>query len=840
MLDVRAEYPDSTAADAGFAVCGEASLDLDMGDLLHEIRHALRVHLQRPWMTLAAVVTLGLGIGANTAIFSIVNAVLLKPLPFPDLERIVKVMPDYSGVGAQENVSPMQSLYWQERAPFFDSLAISTWQPFSVSFGGAGEAERLEGCRVQRSFFSVFGTQPFLGRPFSPAEDQPGGPPVVVLSHSLWQRRLGGDPQILGRRLRLNGQSHEVVGVMPAIFRYPASADLWLPLQLDPNNQESANYLTVAAKLGAGITLDAARRDMVAANDEWVRKHFPTGQPQSVAIQPLTTHLFGDVHRPFTLLGGCAVLVLLIACVNVATLELVRANDRRLEIATRLALGARTGQMVRQLLAESLLLALAGGALGVMVCRWTYGAVLSVVAQSIPVYHAVEIDVTVLTFAFGMAALVGILTGLVPVRAALGTSLADAIKGGSARSLGMGSKRRRLLLVASQVTLTTIALVCALLLARNYSELSRRDPGVRADRVLAMQVALSPGEYGTGEAWQRLSRQMLGDLAQVPGVEQVAAMTNLPLEGGPWARYQIAGRSPEDNGSGAAQSIGVSPGYFETLGIPLRKGRGFTEQDHRDGAAVVVINETMAARLWPDSNPIGEQITVLLAGGESEESRQREVVGVVGDVLETGFEFDAPALFYVPMAQFPDSWAEFVAEVRSLGIAARTRGAGSAVGPIRDRIRRFDADLPVHDVQPLEAWLSARLHGQKALRSLVGLLGLLATALTAVGIYGVLAFLVLQQTREIGLRQAVGADRGMILRLILGQGMSATWIGLGLGLVGAALVARMIGGFVVVGSLDPLAYGLTAVLVSMIGLVAVGVPAYRATRIEPSDALRSE
>ncbi len=811
-----------------------------MGDLLHEMHHALRVHLQRPWITLAAVVTLGLGLGANAAIFSIVNAVLLKPLPFPNLERIVKVMPDYGGRGGQANVSPMQSLYWQEHSPFLDSFAIFTWQPFSVSYGGGGEAERLEGCRVQRGFFSVFGIQPFLGRPFSPAEDRPGGPPVVVLSHSLWQKSLGGDPQILGRRLRLNGQGHEVVGVMPAVFRYPASADLWLPLQLDPNTQERANYLTVAAKLGAGITLDAARRDMIAANDEWVRNHGRPGLQQSVAIQPLTTYLFGGMRRTFTLLGGCAILVLLIACVNVATLELVRANDRRLEIATRLALGARTGQMVRQLLVESLLLALAGGAFGVMVCRWTYGAVLSVVAQSIPVYHAVEIDVTVLTFAFGMAALVGIVTGLVPVRAALRTSVADAIKGGSARSLGIGSKRRRLLLVAGQVTLTTIALVCALLLVRSYSELSRRDPGVRADRVLAVQVALSPGKYGTGEAWERLSRQMLGDLAQVPEVEQVAAMTNLPLEDGPWARYQVAGRSAEDNGSGAAQSIGVSPGYFETLGIPLRKGRGFSGRDRRDGAAVVVINETMAARLWPDGNPVGEQITVLLARGESEESRLREVVGVAGDVLEGGFVNDAPALFYVPMEQFPDSWAEYVAEVRSLGLAVRTRGAASAVGPIRDRIRRFDADLPVHDVQPLEVWLSARLHGRKALMSLVGLLGLLAAALTAVGIYGVLAFLVLQQTREIGLRQAIGADRGMVLRLILGQGMSATWIGLGVGLAAAALVARLIAGFVVVGSLDPAAYGLTAILVSVIGLAAVGVPAYRATRIEPSDALRSE
>ncbi len=811
-----------------------------MGDLAHEIRHALRVHVQRPWMTLAAVVTLGLGIGANLAIFSIVNAVLLKPLPFPDLERIVKVMPDYGGRGGQPNVSPMQSLYWQEHSPFLDSFAIFTWQPFSVSYGGGGEAERLEGCRVQRGFFSVFGTQPFLGRPFSPAEDRPGGPPVVVLSHSLWLKSLGGDPQILGRRLRLNGQSHEVVGVMPAVFRYPASADLWLPLQLDPNTQERANYLTVAAKLGAGITLDAARRDMVAANDEWVRSHGRPGLQQSVAIQPLTTYLFGGMRRAFILLGGCAILVLLIACVNVATLELVRANDRRLEIATRLALGARTGWMVRQLLVESLLLALAGGAFGVMVCRWTSGAVLSVVSQSIPVYHAVEIDLTVLTFAFGMAALVGIATGLVPVRAALRTSVVDAIKGGSARNLGNGSKRRRLLLVAGQVTLTAIALVCALLLVRSYFELSRRDPGIRADRILAMQVALSPGKYGTGAAWERLSRRMLGDLAQVPGVEQVAAMTNLPLEGGPWARYQVAGRSAEDNGSGAAQSIGVSPGYFETLGIPLRKGRGFAERDRRDGAAVVVINETMAARLWPDGNPIGEQITVVLARGESEESRLREVIGVAGDVLENGFEYDAPALFYVPMEQFPDSWAEYAAEVRSLGLAVRTRGAASVVGPIRDRIRRFDADLPVHDVQPLGAWLSARLHGRKALMSLVGLLGLLAAALTAVGIYGVLAFLVLQQTREIGLRQAIGADRGMILRLILGQGMGATWIGLGVGLAAATLVARLTAGFVVVDLLDLAAYGLTAILVSVIGLAAVGVPAYRATRIEPSDALRSE
>ncbi len=818
---------------------GPVREDPAMSDLLHEIRHALRVHLQRPWMTLAAVVTLGLGIGANTAIFSIVNAVLLKPLPFPDLDRIVKVMPDY-GDGAQPNVSPMQSVYWQERTPFFEDYAILTWQPFSLSLTGFGEAERLQGCRVQRSFFSVFGIPPFFGRVFSPAEDLAGGPSAVVLSHSLWQRRFGGDRQILGRQLTLNGHNHEVIGVMPAIFRYPAAADLWLPLQLDPNTRERGNYLTVAAKLGAGTTLDGARRDLAAANAEWVRDHALPGRQESATIQPLTTHLFGGARQPLILLGGCATLVLLIACVNVAHLELVRAGDRRLELATRLALGARTSQMVRQLLLESLLLALAGVALGLLICRWTYSAVLSVVSQSVPVYHDVEIDVTVLTFAVGLAVLVGIVTGLLPVRAGLRISLADAMKGGSVQSLSGGSRRRRLLLIAGQVTLTTIALVCAMLLMRSYFVLSQRHPGIRPDRVMAMQVALSPGDYGTGEAWERFSRRLLGDLALVPGVEHVAAMTNLPQEGGPWAAYRVAGRPPDDNGSGAAQCIGVSPSYFETLGIPLTRGRGFTEHDRRDGAAVVVINETMAARLWPDGDSLGERITVLLARDESEEPRLREVVGVAGDVLENGLQEVAPALFYVPMEQFPDSWAEYVTKVRSLGLAVRTRGSASIVEPVRERIRRFDADLPIHDVQPLETWLSARLQGREALMNLAGLLGILAAALTAVGIYGVLAFLVLQQTREIGLRQALGADRWMILRWILSQGMSANWIGLGAGLAAAALATRWIGGFVVVESVDPVAYGLTAILVSVVGLAAVAIPAYRAVQVQPSDALRTE
>ena len=790
-------------------------------------------------MTLAAIVTLGLGIGATTAIFSIVNAVLLKPLPFPDLERLVKVMPDYGG-GGQENVSPMQASYWQQRSPFFDSYAIHTWQPFSVSYGGIEQAERLQGCRVQESFFSVFGTQPFLGRTFSPAEDQPGGPAVVVLSHALWQRRFAGDPQILGRRLRLNGQTHEVVGVMPEIFRYPAATDLWLPLQLDPDTRERALYLTVVAKLGAGAGLETARRQLLAVNAEWVREHGRPGRKESATIRSLTRHLFGGANRAFILLGGCALLVLLIACVNVANLELVRASQRHLEIGTRLALGARAGQMVRQLLIESVLLALAGGALGVLICRWTYRAALSVVSQSISTYHQVEIDLAVLAFAFGLATLVGVATALVPIRAALKISLTGVMKQDSARTLSGGSKRRRLLLVTSQVALTTVALVCALLLMRGYFELSQRDPGIRTDRLLAMQVALASDSYGTGEAWQRLSQRMLDDVAQLPDVEQAAAMTNLPLESGPWAPYQIAGRAEDDDGTGVAQSIGVSPSYFEALGIPLKHGRGFLERDHRGSAAVVVVNETMAARLWPDRSPIGEHVTVLLARDDSEAPRPREVVGVAGDVLEGGFQDRAPPLFYVPMAQFPDSWAAFVAEVRSLGLVVRTRGSADVAASVRERVRRFDADLPVHDVQPLEAWLSAQLQGQKELTRLVSLLGLLASVLTVVGIYGVLAFLVLQQTREIGLRQAVGADRGMILRLILSQGMSANGIGLAVGLAAAAIVARLIGGFVAVDALDPVAYGAAAILVSGIGLAAVTIPACRATRIQPSDALRSE
>ncbi len=790
-------------------------------------------------MSLAAIVTLGLGIGATTAIFSIVNAVLLKPLPFPDLERLVKVMADYGG-GAQQNVSPMQATYWQQRSPFFDSYAIYTWQPFSVSYGGAGEAERFHGCRVQTSFFTVFGTQPFLGRAFSPAEDQPGGPAVVILSHGLWQRRFGGDPKILGRPLRLNGETHEVIGVMPEVFRYPASVELWLPLQLDPNTQERANYLTVAAKLGAGTSLETARREVLAVNAEWVREHGRPGRKESAAIRLLTRHLFADANRTLVLLGGCAFLVLLIACVNVANLELVRANQRHLEIATRLALGARTAQMVRQLLLESLLLALAGGLFGLLICRWTYRAALNVVTESVPIYHQVEIDLTVLGFAFGVAAVVGGATALVPVRASLKISLVDAIKQDSTRSLTSGGKRRRLLLVASQVTLTTIALVCALLLIRSYFKLSQRDPGVRSDGVLAMQVALTSDRYNTGEAWQRLSHRMVGDVAQLPEVEHAAAMTNLPLEGGPWAGYRIAGRAPDDDGQGVAQCIGVSRDYFDALGIALKSGRGFSDLDHRGGAAVVVVNETMAARLWPGRSPIGEQITLRLARNDSEEPRLREVVGVASDVLESGVQFSAPPLFYVPIAQFPDSWAAYVAEVRSLGLVVRTRGTANVAAAVRERIRTFDADLPVHDVQPLNAWLSAQLQGQKELTRLVGLLGLLATVLTAVGIYGVLAFLVLQQTREIGLRQAVGADRGMILRLILGQGMGANGLGLAVGLIAAALVARVIGGFVAVDALDPIAYGAAAVLVAVIGLAAVAIPAYRATRIQPSDALRCE
>ena len=811
-----------------------------MNDLLHEIRHALRVHSKRPWMTLAAVLTLALGIGANLAIFSIFNAILLKPLPFPGLDRIVKVLPAYGGAMPQPNVSPMQSVYWQERTPFFEEFAVFTWQPFSLSLSGVEQAERLKSYRVQRTFFSVFGIEPLIGRVFSQVEDSAGGPATVVLSHGLWQRRFGGDRQILGRQLKLNGQNHEVVGVMPAVFRYPVSADLWLPLQLDRNTQERGNYLTIVAKLGAGTTLEAARQDLTAANADWIREYALPGRRESVTIEPLTTHDFGSARQPLALLGGCAILVLLIACVNVAHLGLVRAGDRRQELATRLALGARAGQMVRQLLLESLLLAVAGVLLGLLICRWTYGAVLRVVSENVPVYHNIEIDAAVLTFAFVLAAVVCVVTGLLPVRAGLRVSLVDAIKGGSVRSLGGSRKHRRLLLIAGQVMLTTIALVCALLLVRSYLSLSQRDPGIRADRVMAMQLALSPIDYGTAEAWERLSLRLLDDLALVPGVEHVAAMTNLPLEGGPWAPYQVAGRSQDDNGSGVAQCIGVSSNYFETLGIPLAKGRGFSGLDHQNGAAVVVVNETMAARLWPGENPIGQGVTIALARGESEEPRLREVVGVAGDVLEGGFQLGAPALFYVPMAQFPDSWAEYVAGVRSLGITVRTRDSIGVTDKMRDRIRRFDADLPIHDVQPLERWLSTRLQGQEALMNLAGLLAILAAALTGVGIYGVLSFLLLQQTREIGLRQALGADRWKILRWILKQSMTANGLGLAAGLAAAALVARWVGGFIVMETSDPVAYGLAAILVLLIGLAAVAIPAYRASRIEPSDALRFE
>jgi putative ABC transport system permease protein len=798
--------------------------------MLKDIRFAIRGLIKRPGFTVVAVLTLALGIGANTAIFSVINGVLLRPLPFAEADKLVRVYEKRLKLGRQRNVaSAPDFIDWRNQNRVFEDIAA--YAPWSTNLTGGDEPMRLSGTVTSASLFSVLGVRPQLGRTFLAEEDQPNGNRVVMLSHGLWQRRFGSDPGVVGRSIVLNGASFTVVGVMPSGFEFPSKeTELWAPLGLDPSNQEGrgSHYLDVVARLKPGVTLQQAQSNMDAIAGE-LEKQYQVNTGHGVNIFPLYEEIVGSVRTALLVLLGAVGLVLLIACANVANLLLVRTVSRQKEIAIRTTLGASRRRIIQQLLTESILLGLLGGALGLLLAVWGTDLLINISPSNMPRISEITIDYRVLGFTFAISLLTGVIFGLLPALQALRFNINESLKSEGRGVVGSsGRNRARSVLIVTEIALALVLLVGAGLLIKSFKRLGEVDPGFKPDNVMTMQLSLPRAKYGKPEQQSAFIQQVLERVEAVPGVGSASVVAAPPFGGFTASRYfQIEGRPPRPAGEGFnAGYNSASPNYFQTLGIPLRRGRDFTGQDVMGTPEVVIINEAMARRFWPDEDAIGGRLRIG-------EDAWRTVVGVVGDVRHTGLDEEPkPEMFY-PYLQSPLSFMTLM--VRS------TTDEQSLRASIQREIRAVDPDLPVYGIKSMEQLISESVSPRRLNMILLTTFAIVALVLAALGIYGVMAYSVSQRTHEIGIRMALGAQRGDVLKMIVGQGMILTLTGIGIGLAASFGLTRLMASLLYgVTATDPLTFIVVALVLGTVALMASFIPARRATRVDPMEALRYE
>ncbi|HEU4631138.1 MAG TPA: ABC transporter permease [Gemmatimonadaceae bacterium] len=799
--------------------------------LAHDVRHALRGLRRQPLYALAALVTLAVGIGATTAVFSVVRGVLLRPLPYPEADRVVRVASVHAG--EQIAVSPPDFVDWRARGRSFAGLAAS--YESTVSLTGAGQPERFLQARVTADLFDVLGVRPLLGRTFVAGEDEPGAPQVAVLGERLWRTRFGADSGILGRVLVLDDVPTTVVGVVPAAVRYPSAVDLWLPARLAPDDlapsSRGARWLTVVGRLAPGATLAGARAEMHAVARQLAAEDPKHDAGWDAAVVPLREQLVGDVRTPLLVLLGAVGFVLLIAAANVASLSLARATARRAELAVRVALGAGRGRLVRQLVTESLCLAALGALGGVGLALLGTRLLVRLAPPGLPRLPDVRVDAGVLVFAAVVALATGVAVGLATALQAGAADPSARLREGGRGAAGQAAHLRwRGGLVVTEIALAIVLLVGAGLLLRSFGRLTDVDPGFRPEGVATFSVTLS-ARYDTPERQRLFAAALLERVRALPGVDAAGSSFNLPFTDASFRlTFTIDDRPLADGAEEPrAQFRMVSPGYFAAMGIPLRRGRAFTDAD-RDGAPyVVVLSEETARRFFPGEDPIGRRIETGWSDGGAELGGV--VVGVVGDVRQFGLADDLTPHVYVPYAQWP---------IDELTVVAHTRGdPARLVAEARDVVQALDPALPVYDATTLPRLLGASLGAQRFYLALLAIFAGVAVVLAAVGIYGLVAYGVAARAREIGVRVALGATPGGVVRLLVRQGLRLAAVGIVAGLAGAATLARLLRGLLFeVGTADPATYAAVAAAVAALVVAATWLPARRAARIDPTEALR--
>ena len=809
-----------------------------LAELGQDLRFAGRQLWKSPGFTLVAVLTLALGIGATTAIFSVVYGVLLRPLPFEAPERLVR--PYFVDPGGETHgaFSPPNFLDFKAASRTLSDLTSIENGTLNLSGDGA-EPERLQAALVGANFFKVLGLHPLKGRTFAPGEDRPGAPRVAVVSEKLWERRFGRDAGLIGRSLTLNGQPYAVIGVLRKGAQLPSAADVWVPKVFSPRElkQRGAVYFSAIGRLAPGTTLRQAR-----AEADVVGRRLSTQYPeanasyfQSMTVDSLEERMLGDTRKPLLILLGAVGFVLLIACVNVANLLLVRAAAREGEIVVRAALGAGRGRIVRQLLTESLVLAVAGGAAGAALATWITRMLVTLVPQGkIPRLDQARVDGTALLFTLGISLLAGLLFGLAPALQTSRTDLSSVIREGTRGSKGRTGTRARGLLVVVEMALAVVLLAGAGLLIRSFAQLQNVDAGFRPDHVLTFNLELPPGKYSDDPKLRAFTTALLEKLEHLPGVTAAGVTAfGLPLSGADEVlSFTVAGRPPAPPGKEDAIRIAIAtPDYFRILGIRTVRGRSFTAQDRTGGQQVVVINEAAVRRFFPGEEPLGKRIDLGWKAGN--EVRGGMVVGIVADFKQDALEREIEPQLFLPYDQAP---------VESLSVTLGSPGDPEALASaVRPAVRSLDPDLPVYGLQPLSEMVTNSMSQSRFYMLLLGGFAVIALLLAAVGIYGVIAYAVRQRTQEIGIRMALGASRDRVLRMVVGQGMVLALVGAVAGLLGAFVATRGMRSLLFeVSASDPATYAGVALVLVAVAAVAAYLPARRAARTEPNLALRGE
>jgi putative ABC transport system permease protein len=803
-----------------------------METILKDVRYGVRMLVRNPAFTFVAVAALALGIGANAAIFSVVNAVLLRPLPYDNPDRLMMIRETKLPQFPEFSVSPGNFLEWQKQNSVFERMVAIRNSAFNLL--GAGEPERLRGMRVTDGFLAILGERPEIGRDFLPEEDQLGHNQVVIISNGLWQRRFGGEKNILGRTIVLDGQGYTVIGVMKAGFRFQDSTtDLWMPMAFtaDQSQQYGGHYLQALARLKPGATAEQARLEMSAIADRLAEQHPDQDKGWGVKIMPLPEFTVRTIKPALLVLLGAVGFVLLIACANVANLLLARAATRQKEIGIRTALGAGRGRIVRQLLTESLLLSLLGGAAGLLLAMWGMPLLLSLAPQNLLTVSDISLDGRVLIFTFVAALLTGVIFGLVPAIQASVANPNEILKDAGRGSTEGGQRQFvRSALVVFEIAMALVLLVGAGLLIKSFQRLQKVDPGFNPDNALSVQVSLPERKYPEGDQRSAFYTQLIDKVSTLPGAQSVAATNVVPLSGDDFVLgFDIKGKSQDLAGDKRSTNYyAVSADYFNAMGIRIVKGRPFTTHDTKDSPRVAIINETMARKFFPGEDPIGKFINVTLGP-----TTYREIVGIASDVKQYSLDQETTLQTYEPYTQTP--FPSMTLVVRAKGDPANLSAA------IRRSVLELDKDQPVSGIKTLAENLSASVAQQRFAMLLLVVFASVAMMLAGVGIYGVMSYSITQRTHEIGIRRALGASPGDVLKLVVGHGMILTLIGLVLGLAGAFTLTRLMNTLLFgVSATDVTTFALFSVSLAGVALVACLVPALRALKVDPMTALRYE
>lgn len=812
-----------------------------------DLTYAFRILLKNPALTLVAVLTLALGIGANTAIFSVLNAVVLRPLPYAEPDRLVMIWETNPG-NNKRPAAPGNYTEWREKNSTFSDLAATFYGNFNLT--GDGEPERINGSTVTSNLMRTLGVSAQLGRTFVDDDDQHQDQKLAIISDALWKRRFGADRDIVGKTINIDASTHTVVGVMPVGFKFPVQSDLWV-LGKDRNavsmslwsqfptndwtNDRDAHFINVVGRLKQGSTLAQAQSDIAGIARRLEEQYPETNGGLGSNVISLHTQVVGDVKNLLAILLGAVALVLLIACTNVASLLLARANQRDREFAIRRAVGASRWRLIRQLLTESILMSLAGGVAGLLLAAWVVKLFIKLSPGDIPRLEEASVDMHLLAFTFGVSLVTGIAFGLWPALHATGGSLNQSLKESGAKSSeGRQRRRARNVLIVTELAVAQVLLVGAGLLIMSYVKVSQLDPGFNGDHVLTAKIAPSATKYRDSKARVQFFTRVIDQLKSLAGVNSVGMVMSLPLSGASMNRgFVVEGRpQPKSDENVSMDYQVVSHDYFATLEVPIIRGRGFTSQDTETAPKVIVINEAMAKRYWPNEDPVGKRMAF---GDSSKDTSWRTIVGIAGNMRHAALSEEPVPTGFIDYRQDLESWP------RMAFVLKTKTDASSLTSAVRGSLVSIDPQQPVYAVETMEKLLGSSVAPRRFVMSLIASLAFVALALSIVGIYSVISTSVSERTREIGIRMALGAKRSDVLRMVLSQGMKVALAGVIVGVVVATMLTRFVTTLLFqVSATDPTTFAAVGLLLSVVALAACYLPARRATKVDPLVALKDE